>query len=233
MTPGETNNIHSDHRKRMKARFLSRGLSEFEQHEMLELLLYYALPRKDTNALGHELIARFGSLSGVFDAPIERLCEVPGVSEHTAILLKMVPQLAKEYMCDVDREKDDFTDYDKSGQFFVSRFIGCCNERLYAAYFDNGMHLIDCVLVNEGDVNSSQVSIRKIVSCALEKNASSVALAHNHPGGTVIPSADDLNVTNACEMALSTVGIKLVEHFIVAGGKYMGICYMRSCTLKD
>lgn len=233
MTPGKTTNHHHDHRKRMKAKFLSHGFSAFEPHEILEMLLYYALPRIDTNPIAHELISRFGSISAVFDAPIGKLCEVPGISEHTAILIKMVPQLAKEYMCDTNSEKKSFSDYDTAGHFFVSKFIGVLNERLYAAYFDNGMHLIGIVLISDGDVNSSQVSVRKIVSEALAENASFVMLAHNHPGGTVIPSADDLNVTNACEIALDMVGVKLAEHFIIAGGRYMGICQMRSSTAKD
>ncbi len=233
MSSVETNGFHKDHRSRMKAKFLSHGFSAFEQHEIIEMILYYAIPRKDTNPIAHELISRFGSISGVFDAPIERLCEVEGVSEHTAILLKMIPMLAKEYMCDSDSEKESFADYDTVGQFFVSNFIGILNERLYAAYFDNGMHLLDLVIIGEGDVNSSQVSVRKIVSEDLSKNASFVMLAHNHPGGTVIPSADDLNVTNACEMALDMVGVKLSEHFIVSGKRYMGICRMRSNVAND
>ncbi len=232
MSQSETKNIHEDHRKRMKARFLSHGFSAFEPHEILEMLLYYPLPRKDTNGIAHELISRFGSISGAFDAPIEKLCEISGISEHTAILFKMIPQLAKVYICDSNSEKESFSDYDEAGSFFMSKFIGALNEKLYAAFFDNGMHLIDCVLVGDGDVNSSQVSIRRIVSEALSKDASFVMLAHNHPKGTVIPSADDLNVTNACEMALNMVGIKLSEHFIVAGGKYMGIYRMRSSTAR-
>ena len=228
MTQSDTKNIHADHRKRMKAKFLSHGFSSFDHHEIIEMLLYYALPRKDTNLIAHELVSRFGSLSGVFDAPIEKLCEVPGVSEHTAVLLKMVPQLAKEYMCDSNRERESYASYDKAGSFFVSKFIGALNEKLYAAYFDNGMHLLDFTLVSEGDVNTSYVNIRKIVSEALSKNASHVMLAHNHPGGAAIPSADDLNATKACEVALSVVGIKLVEHYIIAGGGYIGILHTRA-----
>ena len=228
MDSTEIKNIHADHRQRMKARFLSHGFSAFEQHEMLEMLLYYALPRKDTNAIGHKLIEHFGSISAVFDAPVEKLCEVSGVSEHTAILIKMIPALAKEYITDSNRGKENFSDYDDAGQFFVSKFIGETHEKLYAVYLDNGMHLLGCSLIGEGDVNCSNVSVRKIISEALAYDASFVMLGHNHPNGTVIPSGDDLNVTNSCDIAMNVVGIRLSEHYIVAGNKYMGIRYMRS-----
>ncbi len=220
-------NLHADHRKRMKARFLAHGLASFDAHEILEMLLYYALPRRDTNGIGHELIRKFGSLSSVFDAPVEELCTVDGVSEHSAILIKMIPQLAREYMNDLDSDKETFCDYDKAGSFFASKFIGSVTEEVYIALFDNGMHLIDCKKGNVGEVNSSSVSIRNLVSYALGKNASFVMLAHNHPGGTVIPSGDDLNVTKACETALNMVDVKLAEHYVVSGSRYMGIVRMR------
>lgn len=225
-------NIHAEHRKRIKERFVNHGLSEFCDHEILELLLYYALPRKDTNKLGHTLIKTFGSLSAVFDAPVSELCKVPGISMHSAILLKMVPQLAAKYISDSNKETKVFDDYENTGKYFTAKFIGSVNEQLYAAYFDNGMHLIDCVLMSSGDVNSSHVSPRAIASHAVAKNASFVIMAHNHPGGTVIPSADDLNTTRVCASALDIIGAKLVEHYIVAGNNYMGIMKMREIRNK-
>lgn len=226
-------NIHQDHRKRLKARFLSQGLSNFDSHEILELLLCYALPRCDTNPIGHELLKRFGSLSAVFDAPIDQLCKVEGISEHSAILIKLIPQLAREYISDMNTEKETFSDYDKAGRYFISKFIGSVKEEVYVALFDNGMHMIDCMMLNEGEVNSSQVSIRSIVSFALNKNASFVMLAHNHPHGTIIPSSDDLTTTRACETALGIVGIKLSEHYIISGNRYMGILHMCSSTENE
>lgn len=224
----ENKNPHLLHRKRLKGRFYDSGFSGFSDHEILELLLCYALPRQDTNVIGHRLMERFGSLSGVFDADFRELCQVSGISEHSALLLKMVPELAKAYLADKGREVKTYGSYDDAGRYFVTLFIGSTVEEFYAAFLDNGYHLLDCVKISEGVVNASQVSIRKVASLALSKNASFVMLAHNHPGGTVIPSGDDLNTTRACSAALEILGITLSEHYIVSGEQYMGILHMRS-----
>ena len=221
-------NLHSEHRKRMKARFLEQGLENFNDHEKLEFLLYYALPRMDTNPIGHELINEFGSLSGVFDASIEDLCRVKGISEHTAILIKMIPQLARAYMCDLERERKTLGSFRAAGEYFSARFIGSSTEEFYVAYLDNSMRIIDCVHMSDGDINSTQVSTRKLISKALSTKASCVIMAHNHPGGVAIPSNNDLNVTNSCRMALEMSGVKLVEHYVVAGENYVGIMNLRS-----
>ncbi|MBR5554261.1 MAG: RadC family protein [Clostridia bacterium] len=229
MASRDTKNTHAEHRKRMKARFLEHGLSVFDQHEVLEMLLFYAQPRKDTNAIGHALINKFGSISAVFDADVADLCSVEGVSEHTAILLKMMPQISGTYLYDVDlaNNKERLFDYHETGRFFVSKFVGRQTEALYAAYLDNGMHLIDCELISEGEVNGSRMSVRRVVSGALAHDASFVVLAHNHPKGTVLPSDSDISATNVCKAALNVVDVVLYEHYIVSGTKYMGLCTLQ------
>lgn len=216
-------NPHKEHRQRMKNRFLSTGFDSFEKHEMFEMLLFYAIPRRDTNLIAHRLLERFGSVSAVFDAPIEKLCETQGVSEHTAILIKMIPLFAREYTYDIDCEKKAFSDYFELGNFFVSKFLGETKEKLYAAFFDNGMHLIDCIKLSEGNMNSTDANIRALSYNAISLNCSFVALAHNHPNALPIPSASDLDVTKACRLALKLVDVELVEHYIVSGNRFMGI----------
>ena len=220
-------NLHIQHRQRLKARFAKSGFSGFSDHEILELLLCYALPRKDTNQIGHALINRFGSLSRVFEADIGELCEVSGISEHSALLLKSVPELCRAYLTDKGKEVKAYGDYDDAGRYFVNRFVGVSDEEVYAAFLDNGYHMIECVKLSEGVVNASAVNIRKIASLALQRNAAFVMLAHNHPGGTVIPSGEDLNVTRAVAPALDILGVRLAEHYIVAGEQYIGIMKMR------
>ena len=220
-------NPHLLHRKRLKSRFLQGGFSGFSEHERLELLLCYALPRQDTNAIGHALIDRFGSLSRVMDADMRELCEISGISEHSALLLKMIPELCRAYLTDKGKAVKSYEDYDDAGRFFVNRFVGVSSEEVYAAFLDNGYHLLDCVKISEGIVNASAISIRKIATLALLRNASFVMLAHNHPGGTVIPSSDDLNVTRALSAALELLSVHLAEHYIVAGEQYVGILKMR------
>lgn len=219
----DNKNLHKDHRKRVKKRFLNTGFESFEKHEMLELLLYYSIPRKDTNAIAHRLIDTFGSLSAVFDAPVEKLCEVDGISEHTAVLIKMIPQLAREYAADIDLDKKSFSDYFELGEFFVSKFLGETKEKLYAAFFDNGMHMLDCIKLSEGNTNSTDANIRSLSYNAIRLDCSFVALAHNHPNSLPIPSVEDLDVTKACRLALKLVDVELVEHYIVSGGRFMGV----------
>lgn len=220
-------NPHIQHRQRLKARFSEGGFVGFSDHEILELLLCYALPRRDTNQIGHALIDRFGSLSHVFEADIGALCEVSGISEHSALLLKMIPELCRAYLTDKGKEVKSYADYDDAGRFFVNRFVGVSREEVYAAFLDNGYHMLDCVRLGEGVVNASPVNIRKVATLALLRNAAFVMLAHNHPGGTVIPSGDDLNVTRAVSAALELLGVRLTEHYIVAGEQYIGIMKMR------
>lgn len=219
----DNKNLHKDHRKRVKKRFLNTGFESFEKHEMLELLLYYSIPRKDTNAIAHRLIDTFGSLSAVFDAPVEKLCEVDGISEHTVVLIKMIPQLAREYAADIDLDKKSFSDYFELGEFFVSKFLGETKEKLYAAFFDNGMHMLDCIKLSEGNTNSTDANIRSLSYNAIRLDCSFVALAHNHPNSLPIPSVEDLDVTKACRLALKLVDVELVEHYIVSGGRFMGV----------
>lgn len=219
----ENSNPHALHRQRLKARFLKGEFEGFSDHEVLELLLCYALPRKDTNVLGHELIARFGSLSQVLEADFEDLCSFCGLSEHSALLLRMIPSLSKRYLTDREKDTADYGDYDVMGQYLVRRYIGLCHEECNAVLLDNGYRILDYTKVGDGVVNASPIHIRKIAAAALQKNATFVVLSHNHPAGTPIPSGDDLNVTRAVQSALTLLGIRFLEHYIVAGDQYIGI----------
>lgn len=216
-------NPHKDHRQRMKKRFLNAAFESFEKHEMLELLLYYSIPRRDTNVIAHRLIKNFGSFSEVFDAPVEKLCETEGISEHTAILIKMIPLLAREYAADGGSDKKSYSDYFELGEFLSLKFLGETKEKLYAAFFDNAMHLLDCIKLSEGNINSTDANIRALSYNAIRLNCSFVALAHNHPNSLPIPSVEDLDTTKACKLALSLVDVQLVEHYIVSGNRFIGI----------
>lgn len=212
----------------MKTRFKQEGFSSLNDHEKLELLLYYALPRMDTNPIAHELLNTFGSLSAVFDAPLDELCKVNGVSEHTALLIGMIPHFARAYMCDLDKEKLHLYDFHSAGRYFSSRFIGVTNEEIHVAYLDNSLRIIKCIKLCEGKVKVSQVDIRTLVANALSTNAAYAIMAHNHPSGVAIPSGDDLNVTTSIRVALETVSVSFLEHYIIAGEKYIGIVNKRS-----
>lgn len=212
---------HLDHRKRLKNRFLQEGLDHFEPHEVLELLLYFAIPQGDTNPLAHRLLDRFGSLSGVLQATPEQLTEVKGVGEHAAVLLHLMPSLARVYRQDAQAKVKTFHNMAEMGNYAVNLYIGKTEEEVYMMLFDNAMHLIDCPPISVGAVNASQINIRHMVELAFNAHASCAVLLHNHPGGVAIPSGNDMAVTSEVDHALDLMGINLLEHLVVAGDRYM------------
>ena len=212
-------NLHAGHRTRLKNRFLKEGIDGFEKHNMLELLLFYALPRQDTNPIAHALLNRFGSLSGVFAADIAELCAVEGVSEHTATLIKLVPEIARYAASEPDRG-EVYTSLNKVGDLMVKRYAGVHVEIAYLLLFDNRAHLLDIVKVSTGTANRVEIDLRRVIECALKRNATSAVLTHNHPNGTLTPSAEDIATTEEVEKALKTIHVPLREHLLVAGNKY-------------
>jgi len=217
------NNLHANHRSRLRRRFQKEGLAHFGPHQMLELLLCYAIPRRDVNPLAHRLIDRFGSLSGVFEAEYEELLRCPGVGENTATLLRMIAPLCRAYMMDKESRYPNFGDMHKLGSYLVNYYIGETREKLVAIYLNNRGEMIDLAVISEGTVNRTEVDARRVAEKALQHRAASVVLAHNHPDGTSEPSESDLGLTSSISQFLSQMAIPLAEHFIVAGHRYTGI----------
>ena len=182
--------LHDGHRQRMKERFARHGLDSFAEHEVLELLLYYAIPRRDTNELAHTLLDRFGSLERVFLAPREELMKVPGVGEGAALLLTLVPAVS-QYTHRHAPQETILNSVDASGRYFMRLLRHERRELLYQACLDGKGKLLSCRCLSEGGVNMAAVTLRQIVEHALLSGASSVLLAHNHPSGIALPSASD------------------------------------------
>ena len=212
--------MHDQHRERMRMRYLQSGFDSFATHEILEMMLYYSIPRGDTNEIAHQLIARFGSLNRMFEASVEELQEVPGIGIKSAILLKTFPEMLKRYAMEKDEQGERFESVSKIAQYFCRRYIGVDHECLYLMLLDNSMTMMDCSLIAEGTVNSSPAPIRLIMEKALRKKASAVVLAHNHPHGVAIPSANDLELTDQINAALNAISVTLVEHIIVANDHF-------------
>ncbi|MBQ0010320.1 MAG: hypothetical protein KBS76_04370, partial [Ruminococcus sp.] len=210
--------MHEKHRERLKNRFLAEGLDHFEPHNALELLLFFSIPQKDTNETAHRLLDRFGSVRGVLDADREELLKVPGIGEHSVTLLKLIPALARLYVTEPEKTKAvRLSTEEQIGRYLVGRYIGVGVETVYLLLLNNKYDMIDCVKVHEGSVNSSAITMRKLVDLAIERKASMAVLAHNHPNGTVIPSSDDMNTTMAIRSLFGRLDIPLLGHFIVAG----------------
>ena len=214
--------LHDGHRQRLSQRFLEEDLDNFEPHNVLELLLFYAIPRKDTNELAHVLIDTFGSLKGVFDAPYEELIKVTGIGPNTAALLKLVPSLTRTYYSS-DARSIILDTSEKSGEYFLPYYIGQTEEVVRLACLDAGGKVISNQILHRGSANAAEVNIRKIVNIALRNNAMGVILAHNHPGGLPLPSEEDVATTKSIREALMPMGILLMDHIIVAGQDYVSM----------
>ena len=214
---------HEGHRQRLKNRFLSSSLESFEPHNVLELLLFYSVPRQDTNELAHSLIDRFGSLRGVFDADFNDLIKVKGIKENSATLIKLIPQIAKAYMLDEDLSDCVLDTVDKVGEYLVKLYIGSTKETIYVLLFDPSFRLLNTVKLTEGSINSAAIDPRKIFEEVTKVNASMFVLAHNHPHGFAVPSMEDIETTMMLSSAFEMFSVDLLEHFVVGEDKFFPI----------
>lgn len=215
--------IHEGHRQRLRQRFLSEGLDNFEQIQVLELLLFYCIPRKDTNEIAHALLERFGTVAQVMEAPVEELKKVPGVGETAAGFLALINAFGRYYQVNRTSNVEILSDIDKCGMYLVPKFTGRRNETVFLLCLDAKCKVLACREVGEGSVNSAAVPIRRIVEMALGANATSVVLAHNHPSGLAVPSGEDVQTTKRLAVALQAVEIELVDHIIVADEDYVSL----------
>lgn len=214
---------HTGHRKRVKTEFLTRGLDGWPEHRVLELLLFYALPQGDVNALAHELIDRFGSLAGVLDASVDELCKVKGVSEHTATLLKLIPAVGGQYLASRSAAGHTVRSTADAYQELAPYFFGARNEMSYALCLDGKYQVRGVRKLSEGCIDSTSVNIRRIAETALALRASRVYLAHNHISNIALPSMADVSATETIRAALAGVGVELVDHLIFVDGDMVSI----------
>jgi DNA repair protein RadC len=214
--------IHKDHRRRVKNRFLGEGMDHFEEIHALELLLFYAIPQGDVNPLAHRLVEAFGDLAGVLDASPEALKKVPGVGEHTAVLLKLIPQICGRYLAQSTgvHEEETATRSSDFGRVLHPYFVGATREKCYLLSLDSRFKVLGVDLIGEGELARVDVSSRRVLEAALGHNARSVVLAHNHVGAYANPSVEDLTTTQQLRELLEKVHITLVDHLIFNGGDY-------------
>jgi DNA repair protein RadC len=215
--------LHSGHRKRLRKRFLTEGMDGFEDHVVLELLLFYALPRVDTNPVAHKLLKRFGSLSAVFDASFEELCEVDGIGESAATLIMMLPAAARRYQCDKTNKTSALDTIEKIGGFMLPYFIGRNGETVMGLFLDKKRRLLKVQKLAEGGPAQTTLDIRRIIESALNTKSTSVVIAHNHARGDVVASAQDIKMTKQVSQALEQISVDLVDHIIVSGNEFYSL----------
>ena len=216
-------NVHKGHRARTKERFLSEGIDGFADHNVLELLLFYSVPQKDTNPVAHALLDAFGSLHGVFDATHEELCKIPGVGPESATLIKLIPQLGRRYQISKVKNEKRLDSAAKAGAWLIPRFMGHRDEIVLCVCLDSKQMVLACATLSEGTVNVAGLQARKVVEFALRHNAANVILSHNHPSGIALPSQEDQMFTLKIKAALEAVGITLTDHIIVAGDDFVSM----------
>ena len=215
--------VHEGHRERMRRQMKTSGMDSLSDVQVLEVALYYAIARRDTNEIAHALLRRFGSLSGVLEAPRAELLKIDGVGESAADLLLLFIQMERRHLMDrAGRETILDTTY-KCAQYLMPRFIGEQEEVVYLLCLDAKCKALDCSLIHRGAVNMTAISVRKIVKAALDHNATSVVVAHNHPSRLALPSREDRATTLALKAALDAVDVVLVDHVIVADEDFVSL----------
>ena len=215
--------VHDGHRDRLKQRFLTEGLDNFSQVQVLELLLFYCIPRKDTNEVAHRLLDRFGSLSQVLETKVEDLEKVDGIGHNTAVFLSLFPAAARYYSVDRANRCTFLTSTSQCGDYLLPYFTGRPQETVFMLCLDAKCKVICCNQVGEGSVNSAGVPVRRVVEMALAANATTVVLAHNHPSGLALPSYEDRVTTRRIAAALDAVDITLADHFVMADDDYVSM----------
>lgn len=214
--------LHDGHRQRVKRRFLAAGAEGMDDHQLLELLLFYAVPRQDTNETAHRLIKHFDSLQGVLHASPEVLTAVEGVGESAALLLRLSGDIALRARCSSLPQKI-LNSPDRTGAYFMELLAGERREMLYQVCLDGKGKLLTCRCISRGTVAASPVQVRQVVENALYAGASSIILAHNHPSGVALPSQADVLVTRQIQEALAPLDICLADHIVVADGDYVSM----------
>lgn len=212
----KNDNIHDGHRARLRRRFIEAndGFDSFEEHQILELILFYGIPRRDTNDYAHILIDKFGSLSKVVDAPIESLTEFSFVNENTAVLLKMLPAFMSVYHKSSNK-KESYDNTNKLIDLFKSDFAGSTHEEFRIACFNVNLGLICDELISSGGPTSSSVDMRRLMEIIVRSNTVNIAIAHNHPNGEPTPSNADISVTRQIDTLAKGIGVTLLDHIIV------------------
>lgn len=224
------NTLHEGHRSRLKDKFLLGGIDNFKDHEVLELLLFYAIPRKNTNDIAHRLLQKFGSLDAVFDSPINLLKTVDGVGESAAIFIKIVSNITRLYVERKYMNQKTALSAREMNDKLMMKFIGRQEETVAVMLLDAKGKILYDGIVNKGTVNAVDIYMRKIIELIVLYSASAVILAHNHPSGVAVPSRDDIETTLSINNILRSMKVRLLDHIVVADGDYVS---MNDCGMLE
>ena len=217
-------NPHEGHRKRLKNELLQLDFpEEAPDHKILEMLLFYGIPRRDTNPIAHALLDKFGSLAGVFEADPQYLFEVEGMTQNSVCLIKIILPIVRKSYLQKYEEGYKFSNIDEYGEQLVKRFFGHNKEMFIISCFDNKGALISTKTVAKGDTDNVSVSVKTIVKIVLHCNPTTVIVAHNHVDSPAVPSKADIEMTQNLKFILQQINIRLLDHIIVSGNDYVSM----------
>ena len=227
------NHDHYGHRRRMKSKRADFGSRIFTDNELLEMLLFYSIPQRNTNDIAHELLNRFGTPRQVIEADPQQLMQIKGVKGNTVCLLDLISEIYRRDRRHTPEYRQRYDTLSSVGEFFTQYFAGLNEERFCAMLLDGSMRLIKFCDLTSGSVNSATVDVKALTRLAVIENATNVIISHNHPSGNAIPSNADRELTSRIDAALSANGITLIEHIIVGEVGYTPTMQMRISSLRS
>lgn len=223
--------LHDGHRERVRQEFFEKGIPLTSRpHKVLEMILFYCIPKGDVTKYAYDLIEAYGSLNAVFNAPREELVKFKGITDKSVMLFKMFAPVTAYCEAESCGNKFEFRDPNRMGQYIFSKFYGLKKEKMGILLMDGFYRNLGFEFVSEGDFNQTAVPISTIVKLALNRNASAVVIAHNHPTGYALPSAADAEATQRLRDALAYVGIRLYDHIIIEENDYVSMKYSQEYT---
>ena len=215
--------VHAGHRQRMRERLMKNGMDSLQDHEVLELLLFYAIPRQDTNELAHRLIARFRSLPGVLEAPVEELKRVAGMGENAAVFLHLFPAVFQRCLREEKKNVRRLFSYQEFGEYMKAQLYGRSREAVALLLLNSKNQILFCGQLYEGSATAVEIYMKDLVRLASRYDAVGAVLAHNHPSGECLPSVEDLRTTELAAETLRNIDVALLDHIIVGGEDFVSL----------
>ena len=217
-------NIHKGHRQRMRREMIEQdSLDQMSEHRLLEVLLFYGIPRRDTNPIAHELLKKFGTLTAVFEAEVEELKSVKGMTENAATLIKTIMPLARRYQDDKFKAGSVFENIDELGRFLMRKYMGRKNEAFAITCLDTKGKLLGFDILAEGTPDTVEVSLRDVAAVVIKHNASVAIASHNHVATSAVPSNRDIEMTIKLKETIETLGTTLLDHIVISGDDYVSM----------
>ncbi len=211
---------HTGHRKRLRERFLKSGVTGFHDYEIVELLLSLGTPRRDCKPAAKAALDKFKSLRGVLEAPLEQLMEIDGVGPHSAFGIKLVQEVAREFLKSKILEKPFYQSSQEVFDYLYHSMRDLKKEVFKVIFLNSQSQIIETIDLFEGTVNSSAVSIREIIEGAVKYNASALIFVHNHPSGSPDPSTADKDLTRDLVSAGKVMRLRVLDHIIIGNNTY-------------